>query len=280
MELKCFVDMMAISNSSFEIEEDDWKKIENLRDTMKCCYYFTKKTQAQQMTMSDFYSEWITLKLSLKKKVECDFAAGIVQCMEERETDLFQNPTILAALFLDARYRLLLKDKPLEKHTAITHLTLLWKRVQGPKPSTITDVPNETAQSNKNTKKQQERCDELDTLLTSLDNAPSDSCNQSTCDQIVAVLQKFDVEMNSVKREERKRHAMDFWEENKYKYNEIYILAKIIFAAAPTEVSVECCFSGLTFILNKYRYNLSDENLNNILFIRLNEKVFNDVADQ
>lgn len=86
--------------------------------------------------------------------------------------------------------------------------------------------------------------------------------------------------MNSVRREDRKSHAMDFWETYKHKYKEIYILAKIIFAAAPTEVSVERCFSWLAFILNKYRYSLSDENLDTILFIRLNKKIFDDIVDQ
>lgn len=271
---------MAITDRSFKIHADEWEKIENLCTTMKCCYCFTKKTQAEQMTMADFYVEWVALKLSLQKRLECDFATKLVQCMDEREKDLFLNPTLLAALFLDARFRVFLKDKPLDKHAAITHLAHVWKRLQDLKPPI---VANETEISNENDETIQHHndCDELDTLLTSLDTALSDSRIQSaTYEQIVAMLQRFDVEMNSIKREQRNRHPMDFWEENKYKYKDIYKLAQIIFAAAPTEVSVECCFSGLAFILNKYRYNLSDENLNTVLFIRLNEKLFDSVASQ
>lgn len=230
--------------------------------------------------MSDFYAEWIALKLSLGKKVGCDFASKLIQCMDDREKNLFQNQTLLAALFLDARYRVFLKDKPLDKHAAITHLTLVWKRLQELKPPALVDEAgklNATSSTNQN----QDKYDELDTLLTSLDTTSSDSHIQTaTCDQIVAMLQKFDNEMNSVQREQRTKHPMDFWEENKYKYAEIYKLAQIIFAAAPTEVSVERCFSGLAFILNKYRYSLSDENIDTILFIRLNKKVFDFVVGQ
>lgn len=274
---------MAINNPSFEIDAYEWEKIQNFCDTLKFCYYFTKKTQAEQMTMSDFYVEWIALKLAMEKRIDCDFAMKLVECMGEREKDLFRNPTVLAALFLDARFRVLLKDKPLEKHTAITHLARVWKRVQDLKPSNTIPEANESEESNDNdnTDQQQTSYDELDSLLLSLDGTSHDSHNQSTiCEQIVAELQKFDVEMNSVKREDRKSHPMDFWEQNKNKYKEIHILAKIIFAAAPTEVSVECCFSGLAFILNKYRYNLTDENLNTIMFIRLNENIFKNVINE
>lgn len=167
MELKFFVDTMAITDQLFKIDEHEWQKIDNLCVTMKCCYCFTKKTQAEQMTMSDFYVEWVAIKLSLDKRVECDFATKLGQCMIDREKDLFQNQTLLAALFLDARFRVFLKDKPLNKHTAITHLGRIWKRLQDLKPT----VANETESSNENddTIQNHNDCDELDSLLTTLD---------------------------------------------------------------------------------------------------------------
>lgn len=70
----------------------------------------------------------------IKKKTECEFALNLIQFISNRENILFENSTILAALFLDSRYRLFLKNKPMEKHTAMTHLTLLWKRLQDLKP--------------------------------------------------------------------------------------------------------------------------------------------------
>lgn len=55
---------------------------------------------------------------------------------------------------------------------------------------------------------------------------------------------------------------------------ELNELANVVYAASSTEVSVERNFSALTFIFNRYRCNLTDEHLNDILFIRLNKHIF------
>lgn len=59
---------MAIADRSIRITESEWEKIGKLCDTLTICLCFTKKTQAEQMTMSEFYAEWIALKLTLKKR--------------------------------------------------------------------------------------------------------------------------------------------------------------------------------------------------------------------
>lgn len=65
------------------------------------------------------------------------------------------------------------------------------------------------------------------------------------------ILSKFDSDMKSRKREPKMQHVMDFWEMNKTIKPELNELAKIIFAVASTEVSVERNFSSLSYILNK-----------------------------
>lgn len=59
----------------------------------------------------------------------------------------------------------------------------------------------------------------------------------------------------------------------------VYFSFCIIFAVAPTQINVERCFSALAFILNKYRCKLTNENLNNILFIHLNSKIYKNIID-
>lgn len=275
LELRDFIDLMAIADRSLRITETEWKQIEKICDTMTICLSFTIKTQAEQMTMSGFYAEWIALKLALKKKIDCKFASNLVECMNIREKKIFENSTLLAALFLDSRYRLFLKDKPMEKHTAMTHLTRIWKRLHDLKPSTPIDVqePQKERSNDHN-----DYFDELDCFLTSIEETPSSRIQSASCDKIASALQKFDDDMAKIKRDDRKKHPMDFWEENKNKYPDIYPLARVIFAAAPTQVSVERCFSALAFILNKYRFSLTDENLNNILFVRLNKQIFENIV--
>lgn len=56
----------------------------------------------------------------------------------------------------------------------------------------------------------------------------------------------------------------------------LYDLARTIYAVAPTEVSVERNFSTLDFVLNKRRTNLLDENLEMVLFLKLNKSLYFD----
>lgn len=231
------------------------------------------------MTMSDLYAEWIGLKLTLKKKLPCEFVESLLQCMADQEFKMFENPTFLAAVFLDARYRVFLKDKPTSKHTAISHLIRVRKRLQDLTPTVSNNEMNPPVEMNSENDKVNDDYDELSTYLNTLDGESSRCMRDQlgSCDKIMVELQMFDDDMSNSKREDRSRHAMDFWSENKNKYPHIFELACIIFAAAPTEVSVERCFSALAFILNKYRSCLSDENINLILFIRLNTSIFNEI---
>lgn len=65
-----------------------------------------------------------------------------------------------------------------------------------------------------------------------------------------------------------------YWYDMRFQHPLLYDLAKTVFAVAPTEVSVERNFSTLDFILNKKRASLHDENLEMILFLKLNHSLF------
>lgn len=62
---------------------------------------------------------------------------------------------------------------------------------------------------------------------------------------------------------------MTFWMENKKSEPQLCELANIIFAAAPTQVSVERAFSGLAFVLNPHRTCLGEDKFSNIMILRL-----------
>jgi len=51
---------------------------------------------------------------------------------------------------------------------------------------------------------------------------------------------------------------------------ELSQLAKVVFSAPATQVSVERLFSGLKFILSPYRSNIFSKNLENQLLVRTN----------
>lgn len=68
--------------------------------------------------------------------------------------------------------------------------------------------------------------------------------------------------------------VLDFWEQKKPSEPHLYALAQVVLAASCTQVSVERAFSALGLILTERRERLSEENLERILFVKLNDELF------
>lgn len=270
MELKGFVKTLAVTNNHFKLTEEEWCELERIRDMFKDCYIFTKKVQSNQMTVSDFYGEWVDLKIKLKKINSFELVDQLLYYMEQREAKFMESPVAVSALFLDTRYRVLLNEKPMSSQMAMNHLACLWKRIWDlkstesapPDGANLLPVNNTTNES------------DFERYLDSLESNESLRPNLPILEDVITKFIQFDVESKAKKRDVLSSHPMDYWEANKAKKPELYEIAKIVFAVASTEVSVERNFSALTFILNKYRCSLTDEMLEEILFIRLNKSMF------
>ena len=65
---------------------------------------------------------------------------------------------------------------------------------------------------------------------------------------------------------------IEFWEQKKDEMPTLYNIACVIHGTPGTQVSVEQLFSQVHYILNDYRERTSEENLNNILLVRVNFK--------
>lgn len=283
IELKDFVNTLASTNSAFHLTESEWQQITEIRDVFKDCYYFTKTSQSEQTTLSDFYAEWTEMKLKLKNKPVCFFVDNLIHYMNEREAQFLKSPVVLAALFLDARFRVLLKEKPSATQTAMSHLACLWRRLSEMKRTNQTNVAHESDDAhefNGNQNTVDVNTASLEHYLDSLESTEAVSTNSGDYEEIMIKLTQFENKMKSKKRESTKKHAMDFWLAHKAVYPELFQLAEVVFAVAATEVSVERNFSALAFILNKYRCSLGDDILDIILFIRLNRSMFYECINQ
>lgn len=67
------------------------------------------------------------------------------------------------------------------------------------------------------------------------------------------------------------RDIMEYWEEKKFVFPNLYQLAKVVHSVPATEVSVERAFSALRLVLTDLRCNLSTETLQKIMFVKLNK---------
>lgn len=65
---------------------------------------------------------------------------------------------------------------------------------------------------------------------------------------------------------------MQYWQQKRYILSYLAKLAQIIHAVPATQVSVKRTFSALKIIMSDRRYNISTENLEKVMFVKLNSK--------
>lgn len=97
--------------------------------------------------------------------------------------------------------------------------------------------------------------------------------------QVAPLQQQFETKLKNLcyrTRLSMESNVLDYWQ-NKKTDSDIYSVSQIVLATPATQVSVERAFSALAQILGPLRTNLSIENLNNILLIKLNEFLFDEI---
>jgi hypothetical protein len=74
---------------------------------------------------------------------------------------------------------------------------------------------------------------------------------------------------DNIQRLNRNQDPKKYWENNQV-FKELADVANILFAVPATQVSMERAFPTLRLILSDYRDSLSEDMLEDILFIKLN----------
>lgn len=108
LELKNYIEDYAAAAPELHIGEDMWTKVQKLADVLELPYAVTVRLQSSSLTAGTFMKEWVMLKKSLLEKGEV--GAAIANSMVRRQEKLFDSDALLAAVFADARYRILITD--------------------------------------------------------------------------------------------------------------------------------------------------------------------------
>lgn len=104
-------------------------------------------------------------------------------------------------------------------------------------------------------------------------------CDVPTTDE--ANGSQFLQQLKALEVEPRQSHAYDVWHHwvnRKTTHPELYAVAMVVLAVPSNQVSVERSFSALPLVLTDLRSGISEENLENILIIKLNKDLFDAVA--
>lgn len=266
------IQFLALTDESCKELLDNWMDIEEINKILKIPFEATNELQYKSLTMSDQFGCWLKMELKLEhmivnENLKTDLAGTLVEKIFDRKKVLMANPALISAVYLDPRYKFELTET--EVDIAKCFLSNLYKKI----------TQTETKQVTQNCQPDQDDLFEQ-YLARSCSNIPvyepdSGTSNSNLTreklmhhDEFLIFLDKYDE--NPV-RLKYKYSILQYWEENKHESPELYKLACILNAIAPTEVSVERAFSTLRFILTHTRTNLLPDMLQNILLINLNK---------
>ncbi|KAE8739352.1 hypothetical protein FOCC_FOCC015123 [Frankliniella occidentalis] len=259
------------------MDEEDWRNIEEIIESLEPPFIATKKLQAEQLSLGDMYGAWLECKQALSK-FDNDLAKKIYESMEKRERRevyarsnalagqekcpaLFEYPGFSATLLLDPRYFTALEASEVADGKAF--INKLYSRLQEKKKTNqnnaISDDDNEREDEGELSEE-----DEISVMLQRRDQSRTESATFSVT-EVCRELDKFYRETPRVK--DRKKPVLEWWEEHKHVWPALYEIALILHSIPATQVSVERLFSSLKFIMHSLRNGLEDTMIEDLVLI-------------
>lgn len=279
LELKEFVSELAENDINLFLSEAEWKLLKKIVSILRHPYNVTVLLQRVNLTLSDFYAAWLELKLMLQQIVETDtdLAYCILNAMNHKKHDhLLRNPLMQCNVYLDPRVKNDLLRNREQSVMAKVYLTKLFERIT--KTKNHQNQHDEDFADLENSDENITAFNNLTKYMSELDGLNSDAVshndNNKTPDSISKLLTNFSI----LKTVPMNVSIFDYWEQHKSEYPELYELAKVVFAVPVTQTSVERSFSCLSFVFNKYRGNLSEKILEDIMLIKLNKDLYYEVT--
>lgn len=280
-------------NPVFEYLLNNWSKMDEILKVLKTFYDVTINLQKVDCTLSDFYGEWLVCELKLKilmndGQLKTNLCNKFVWSMEKRAKDIIKHRGMLCAVFLDPRYRcnLSTSEIALVKHL----LEDAWLEMKKMKEAqTVIDLSDGDgivlADGDGDLRE--------DLLEAYLQQSSSclDATNSNDMPEVIAVdadysmsIAEFMISISNYEENTRRIHHSEsirkFWETNKNVYPELYQVAMVYLAIPPTQSTVERSFSALSFVFNNRRTKLCEENLENIMLMKLNKELVFEIFDE
>ncbi|XP_076816197.1 uncharacterized protein LOC143462062 [Clavelina lepadiformis] len=97
--------------------DGQWNEVKQLEELLRHPFVTTKKLQASDLTPGSFFKEWKKLLFQFSH-IGGNLADAIRTSMERREQALFANDVLLAAVYVDPMYRVILNDEQHSKGKA------------------------------------------------------------------------------------------------------------------------------------------------------------------
>lgn len=233
----------------------------------------TTKLQAVKVSLSDFFGSWAAIKMKMSQMGDDMLANELLVQMKSRENVLFNNHVLNAAVFLDPRYQQYMPTR--KREDAIKYLTELQNKLNRIVRNSTSEIDGTRDAPELN-----ENNTELAAFLANNygDDSSFDDINTTESENIAASNDIKDILNNFIgEKDSLDTCVFRYWENNIESKPDLYKLASIIHSVPPTQTSVERAFSAMALILTPLRTRMSNDNLENVLLLRLNKEVFNEI---
>lgn len=275
LELKDFCQEIEDTNSDMKLSDSVWEGIADLCHALETFNDITIKIQHEQLTISDFYGQWLRCKKKIES-INSTFSKKLLAYMIKREDKILKNEVLISCVLLDPRYSFLLT--PDEKNVGKRHLNKLHYVINN-----IKNGENKTNSENDTVvipddDVEEINLDEFETMLEREEKAIRANSNQSSfltssqtqTNNIESIINDYIENIGKTPRLQSSANILEYWNLNKNSKPELYQLSQILMAVPATQVSVERLFSNLAFIYNPLRSRLSENVLEAIILIRSN----------
>lgn len=249
----------------FYLQPVYYKKAYEMKNGLDIILQTVKTFQTQDLTISDFYGEWLRCKLNISK-FGTEFGVKLNEQFNKYEKEFLVITHISAAIYLDPRYQVTLPiDRRQEAKWHIKNVWDMFNKIIGydKKPNEdefekhLLDISIVKVENPPNTE-----YDEFDDYIKniSVDNIENSS-NDTNIENLIEEFENFP-------RIPYKSSVLSFWEEHKQTKTELYKLSKIIYGTPASQSSIARCFSTLGYLLS-IEESMDENTLENIFIIRL-----------
>lgn len=249
------------------VSSTPWSALEDFVKSMTPAKLLTKKLQTEQLTVGNFYLEWMLCLYKLQN-INTEISTTLFNKMKQRETALFDNDTFINGIFLDPRVNSILTPEQLER--AKQNLIKLFFKYFIIEYNTHTSDASVTELASSSTIEARSAMEEF--LSSCYINRQNDlniliRRRDPQGEITTNIKQSFNAFLDEplLKSSEDVLH---YWEKSKNKFPLLYKLSKVVLAAPMTQVSVERLFSSLKFMVSNYRTSMKDNIIEDLLFLR------------
>lgn len=210
--------------------------------------------------LTDFFISWLRIDKNISRLNGYGTILNLTHRLKEeldaRKAELFDTPSMVAAMYLDPRVKYKLTRQ--QKECAILHLKKVYIKLQQLK---TVEVVSNSIQNN--------TLDELNDEYAAMNNDYNPDSEIDTS-HLMLSFANYDAVMHM----DYKCNVMEFWTKNKEEFQLLYPLACVMHTIPAGQCFEERNFSFFSYIRNARRTSLKSKNLQNIITIRLNRDIF------